>query len=124
MDVAITHLLRRVTSQGGTKSTAAVHDDFRVRIGKHFFQVALQNPLAQMRGFDGMIFLPFGIFTHVNQNGPRILLESRAGLFNGDFPDARFRIGDKFQKTGRMIHARRLNYAAAGSIEFRFANFS
>src|SRR5271154_1103723 len=57
MDVAVIHFLRRVAGEDRTKSTAAIHDDFRIRIGEHFFQIALQDSLAKMHGFDGMICL-------------------------------------------------------------------
>src|SRR5258708_6028059 len=54
VDVAVTHALRGVARERGAEAAAAIHDDFRVRIGIKFFEVALQNSLAQMLRLDGV----------------------------------------------------------------------
>jgi hypothetical protein len=103
-DIFVAQSLRRVRRERGAKSAAAIQNQFRARVGKHFFQVALQDSLAQMFRLRRVTGVPFVVLAHVNQDGPGILRQPRAGLFDGNFPDARFGVRDQFEKAGRMIH--------------------
>ena len=98
--MAVAHGLRRRARQRGTKSAAAIHDDFRVQVGIEFFQIAFQNAFAQMHGHGGVTGVPFVVFAHVQQHGLRLRRNPGAGFGHADFADAFFGVGDQFEKTG------------------------
>jgi hypothetical protein len=66
----------------------------------------------------GVTVLPLAILTHVQEHGGGIRGEPGAGLIQGDFVDARAGFVHDFQKSGRMIHARRFRRAAGTANHF------
>ena len=68
VDFFVAHSLCRVARHCRAEAAAAIHDDFRVRVGIKFFEVALQNALAQMHGLRRVAGLPLVIFAHIEQH--------------------------------------------------------
>src|ERR1051325_9303123 len=42
-NIFISHSLRHIARENGAITTAAVHDDFRIGVGKKFFDIALEH---------------------------------------------------------------------------------
>src|ERR1022692_857268 len=62
---AVTEFLSGVRCQSRSESTAAIQDYFGGRIGKHSFQIALQNSLAQVDSPFCASLLPLMVFPDV-----------------------------------------------------------
>ena len=118
VDIFVAHLLRCVARQRRAESAAAVHDDFCVRIGIKFFQIAFQNSFAKMNRLDRVAGRPLVIFAHIEQHGLGIGREPGAGLGDGEFADRFFRLRDQLEETGGMIHAGKLGFSPGASTEF------
>lgn len=118
-DILVTHLLRRIASQRGTKTAAAIHDDLSVFVRVKFLQIALQNAFSQMHSLGGVAGHPLIILPHIKQHRLRIGGESGASFGDADFGDAAFGIVDEGEKSGRVIHGRRLRRAWNRAKHFR-----
>ena len=100
MDVGVTHFLSGVRGEGGSESTAAIHDDFGrfVRISR--LEIALEDAFAQVNGFLGVTLGPFVVFSHVHQYGVRVGGQAVFGVRDGDFVDAGLGVVDEGEKSG------------------------
>ena len=98
--VAIAHLL----GDGGGKhrpiAATAVHDYFTIRVGKHLFEVALQNAFADMNGLGGVILLPFVVLAHIHEDGLGVFGEPLASFIDSDLLHVGPRLVNQFQKSG------------------------
>ena len=99
-DVFVTHALRDVGREGGTKTAAAIHDQLGVRIADGVLDVALEHAFAEVNRLPGVAIGPFGVFPDIDENGVGILFQTFACLLDGEFADARFGIVHNFQKSG------------------------
>src|SRR5215475_3713213 len=106
MDVPIAHSLRHVRRQHRTIPAAAIHNELSIRIGKHFLDVALDNPFAQMHRARGVTLLPFAVFAHIEQDSLWVSFQTLSRLLNGNFLYLRSGLVDDLQETWRMIHER------------------
>src|SRR5262249_47216307 len=104
MDIFVAHLLRDITGERRAKSTAAVHDDLRVRVGKAGLKVTLQDAFAQVLRLGGVACGPLFVFTYVEQDDLGILGELRAGIVDADLAHALFGVVDEGEKSGRVLH--------------------
>src|SRR6266404_4065511 len=59
--IGVAHFLQVVGCQGGTEATAAIEDERSIEIGVLSFDIALDNPLAQMDGAGKMILVVFAM---------------------------------------------------------------
>src|SRR5215472_14697309 len=65
--VGVAHLLQVVSSQGRAKASSTIKDQRRGSIGDTFFDVALDDALAQVDGVGEVILAVLAFFTHVDQ---------------------------------------------------------
>ena len=98
--LAIAHFLRRSARQRRAETSTAIHDYFRLCVGVKFFQVALQDSLAQMDGLGGVTGLPLVVLAHVQQHHFGVGGQFGARLGHADFVDLFFGLGDQLEKTG------------------------
>src|SRR2546423_5378154 len=61
IDVGVTHPLRGVRRERRAETAAAIHDDFRVRVGNRLFEVTFQDAFAEVNGLRGLAGLPFAL---------------------------------------------------------------
>src|SRR5579863_702269 len=101
-DVLVAHFLQIVRRERGTEPAAAIQHQRRVFVRNRTFDIAFDNPFAQMNGIGKMAALPFVIFARVHEDhlfsGIQALLNvAKVGLF-----DAGLRFIHDFQKSWGM----------------------
>src|SRR5712691_1970373 len=67
-NIGIAHFLQVVGCQGGTEAAAAIEDERSIEIGVLPFDIALDNPLAQMDRAGNMSLVVFAILADINED--------------------------------------------------------
>jgi hypothetical protein len=96
--------LQIVRRQRRTESAAAIEHDLGVLVGRCLFDVALDDPAAEMFGAGGMVLALFVIFAHVDEPERLARVELPFDLVDGNFADTRSGVLAEFFKSFRMLH--------------------
>lgn len=104
--VRVAHPSSHLRREYRAKTSAAVHDHFRVLVRYHRLDIPLEDTLAQVNGTRRVAGQPFPVLADIHQDSVGIVGKAFARLGRVDLVYTRPRFINDRQETGSMLHGR------------------